>query len=90
MHLGGSFTFSKPLFVRIQLESFGIRISNAIIYLEKPLFYNVGLCKVIQLNFVLFNNFSIQFEWIYACFQAIFVSSTALSLGLISINSFQV
>ena len=41
MRLGGFFTFSEPNFVRIQLASLGIRISDVTIYLDSLLFYKV-------------------------------------------------
>ena len=69
--------------MRIQLASLGIQIYDVIIYLDSLLLYNFGLCKLLKCNFMLCANFSLQFEWIYACFSSNFVSSIDLSLVLI-------
>ena len=66
-----------------QLASLVIQISNVIIYLYSLLIYKVGLCKLNQYKFVLCTNFSLQFEWFYACFSSNFVSSIYLNLGFI-------
>ena len=69
--------------MRIQLSSLGIGIYDVIIYLDSLLLYKVGWSKINQCKLVLCTNFSLQFEWIYACFSSNFVSSIDLILGSI-------
>ena len=72
--------FSKPLFVLIRMEYLCIQIYDVIIYFGNLFWNKVRWFKLIQYIFVLCTKYSLIFYWIYACFQAIVVSSVYISL----------
>ena len=59
--MGDLTSFSKPSFLPIRIESLCFQIYDVIIYLDRILLHELGLCTLIQYNFLLCSIFSLLF-----------------------------